>query len=112
MVFSFGLSGRPSLPACRYATLRSMQNRSSKPPKRSRDFNARAFQSVEILTGAAPPEPEPEPEDPLRAAAAALGRRGGLKGGKARAAKLTPEERSEIARKAAQARWTRGSESS
>jgi hypothetical protein len=33
------------------------------------------------------------------------GRNGGLKGGKARAAKLTPEERSEIARKAAQARW-------
>jgi len=36
-----------------------------------------------------------------------LGRRGGLKGGKARAAVLTPEERSEIARKAAQTRWAR-----
>jgi len=33
------------------------------------------------------------------------GREGGLKGGKARAEKLTPEERSEIARKAARARW-------
>lgn len=38
-------------------------------------------------------------------AAAELGRRGGKKGGKARADKLTPEERSEIARKAAEARW-------
>ena len=85
----------------------SMPNRSSKPPKRPRDFNARAFQSVEILTGTASPEPELEPEDPLRAAAAALGRRGGLKGGKARAAKLSPEERKEIARKAAAARWKR-----
>ena len=40
-------------------------------------------------------------------AAVELGRRGGLKGGKARAAKLTPEERSEIAKKAAQARWAK-----
>lgn len=38
--------------------------------------------------------------------AAALGRLGGLKGGKARAEKLTPEERSEIAKKAAAARWS------
>ena len=82
-----------------------MQNRSSKPPKRPRDFNSRAFQSVALLTGTAPPEPKTEPGDPLRAAAAELGRRGGLKGGKARAAKLSPEERSEIARKAAAARW-------
>jgi len=39
-------------------------------------------------------------------AAVALGRKGGLKGGKARAAKLTPEQRSEIAKRAAQARWS------
>lgn len=38
-------------------------------------------------------------------AAVFLGRLGGKKGGKARAEKLTPEQRSEIARKAAQARW-------
>jgi len=37
--------------------------------------------------------------------AVALGRKGGLKGGPARAAKMTPEERSESARKAVQARW-------
>lgn len=38
-------------------------------------------------------------------AAVALGRKGGLKGGKARAEKLTPEQRSEIAKRAASARW-------
>jgi hypothetical protein len=41
-------------------------------------------------------------------AAVALGRKGGKKGGPARAAKLTPEQRSESARKAVQARWAKG----
>lgn len=81
-----------------------MQNRSSKP-KRPRDFNALAHQVVAELTGTAPPEAEPEPEDPVRAAAALLGRKGGLKGGKARAASLSVERRQEIARRAAKARW-------
>jgi hypothetical protein len=85
-----------------------MQNRSS-TPKRPRDFNSRAFQSVAILTGTAPPEPEPGPVDPMLIAARELGRRGGLKGGAARAAKLSPAERSEIARKAAQQRWSKPS---
>jgi hypothetical protein len=39
--------------------------------------------------------------------AAILGSRGGKKGGKARAAKLTAERRSEIARAAAKARWSK-----
>jgi hypothetical protein len=39
--------------------------------------------------------------------AVALGRKGGLKGGKATAARRTPEERSEAARKAVQARWAK-----
>ena len=39
-----------------------------------------------------------------------LGRKGGLKGGKARAAKLSAEKRSEIAKKAAKARWKKGPE--
>jgi len=43
----------------------------------------------------------------LREYLAKLGRKGGLKGGKARAANLTPEERSESARRAVQARWAR-----
>lgn len=44
-------------------------------------------------------------EDGKNAAAVALGRLGGLKGGKARAKKLSPKKRSEIAKKAAAARW-------
>jgi hypothetical protein len=41
-------------------------------------------------------------------AAVALGRLGGLKGGKARAKKLTAEQRKAIAQRAAQARWAKG----
>ena len=48
-----------------------------------------------------------EPDDGQEPAAVAPGRKDGLKGGKARAEKLTPEQRSEIARRAAQARWRR-----
>lgn len=40
-------------------------------------------------------------------AAVELGRLGGLKGGKARSEKLTPEKRKEIAQKAAMARWNK-----
>ncbi len=58
---------------------------------------------------------EREPKASLRSsdggdkdpAAVALGRKGGLKGGRARAAALTAERRSEIARQAALARWER-----
>jgi len=79
----------------------TMPDRSSKRP---RDLNQLAKRLVQESTGDAPPDPlEPE-KDP---AAVALGRRGGLKGGRARADKLTPEQRSEAARRAAQARWTR-----
>ena len=51
---------------------------------------------------------EEKPEEPIsdkNPAAVALGRLGGLKGGKARANKLTPEQRKEISQKAAKARW-------
>ncbi len=47
------------------------------------------------------------PTHKKNAAAVALGKLGGMKGGKARAAKLTPTERKEIAQKAAKARWAR-----
>jgi hypothetical protein len=50
-------------------------------------------------------EPEVEEQPIKNPAAVALGKLGGKKGGKARAEKLTPEQRSEIARKAARARW-------
>jgi len=51
-----------------------------------------------------PPDKNDKRKNP---AAVALGRLGGLKGGKARAAKLTAERRSEIASVAAKARWQR-----
>jgi len=50
-------------------------------------------------------EPEKEEQPQKNPAAVALGKLGGKKGGKARAEKLTPEQRSEIAKIAAQARW-------
>jgi hypothetical protein len=70
--------------------------------KRPTDPNELAKRLVDEATGQAPRLDPDEGKDP---AAVALGRRGGLKGGKARAAKLTPEQRSEAARKAAAARW-------
>jgi len=70
--------------------------------KRPRDVNALAKQLVDEATGAQAKYDPDEGKDP---AAVALGRKGGLKGGKARAAKMTAEERSAAARKASQARW-------
>ncbi len=49
-----------------------------------------------------------KPETPKDPAAVSLGRKGGLKGGPARAAKLSAEERSEIGKKAAAKRWGKG----
>jgi hypothetical protein len=46
-------------------------------------------------------------DEEIRKLARIFGRRGGLKGGPARAAKMTPEERSESARKAVKARWAK-----
>ncbi len=60
----------------------------------------------DILTGQVEDRAPDRPEDTAKdQAAVALGRKGGLKGGKARAAKIAPEKRAEIAKKAAQARW-------
>ena len=70
--------------------------------KRPSDVNELAKQLVDEATGEAPAFDPDAGKDP---AAVALGRKGGLKGGKARAAKLTPEQRAESARKAARARW-------
>jgi len=78
--------------------MEAMPDRSRKRP---RDLNSLAASIVNDATDLSEPEPDPG-KDP---AAVALGRRGGLKGGRARAAKLTPEQRSDIAKKAAAARW-------
>lgn len=71
--------------------------------KRPRDLNRLAATIVDDATREGPPDPALElPQDER---ARENGRVGGLKGGKARAEKLSPERRSEIARKAARARW-------
>ncbi len=71
---------------------------------RTPDLNQVAKSIVDMAVG------NPVHEEPLlppdkNPAAVALGRLGGLKGGKARAEKLSPKKRTEIAKKAAQARW-------
>lgn len=70
--------------------------------KRPRDPNQLGKLIVDLATGEAVEHSSDIGKDP---AAVALGRRGGLKGGKARAQKMTPEERREAARHAATARW-------
>ncbi|MBL8859513.1 MAG: hypothetical protein JNL28_13475 [Planctomycetes bacterium] len=75
-------------------------------PKKSRstrDMNTLAKSIVDRATGNAPkPVEKDSGKNP---AAVSLGRLGGLKGGKARAKKLSAKRRSAIAKKAAKARW-------
>jgi hypothetical protein len=85
-----------------------MADQERKPKKRPRDPNQLAKSIVDIATGEQEdrePTPEEQGKDP---AAVSLGRRGGLKGGKARAKALSSKRLKEIAKKAAQARWGRG----
>jgi hypothetical protein len=78
-----------------------MPTRSRKP--RLPDPNEMAFGVLQAITGELPPDP---PVDPAKNPnAVALGRLGGAKGGKARAAKMTKKERTAAAKKAAAARW-------
>jgi hypothetical protein len=69
--------------------------------KRKKDENQIAASIIQQLTNIAATAPDKNP------AAVALGRLGGLKGGKARAASLSSKKRSEIAKKAAATRWAR-----
>lgn len=84
-----------------------MPTRSSKPKapgkaaRASADINETAFRVMLEATGQAPKTAPPE-KNP---AAVALGKLGGAKGGKARAAALTPARKRAIAKKAAKARW-------
>ena len=77
-----------------------MPKRSSKP----RDLNALA---AAIVAQSISDEPEPDPYGGKNPAAVELGRLGGKKGGRARAERLTAEQRSQIAKAAAAARWGR-----
>ena len=84
-----------------------MHRKLSKKSGKRRDVNKRAGSIVEQATGDEPEAPKAEePADGKNPAAVALGRLGGLKGGKARAKKLSKKQRSEIAKKAAKARWS------
>lgn len=67
------------------------------------DPNQAAALAVKLATKE--PEEALNKVDAVSQYLATIGRRGGIKGGKARAASLTPERKSEIAKKAAEARW-------
>lgn len=78
------------------------------PKPKTLDPNQLAAAILEAVTGE-PVGPATEETGPAKdPAAVALGRKGGLKGGPARAKKLGKKERSDAARKAAFARWNKG----
>lgn len=80
-----------------------MAKQPKKPAKAKLDLAQNAFRVVQEATGQAPKTPDPDAgKDP---AAVALGRKGGLKGGKARAKSMTKKQRTASAKKAAAARW-------
>lgn len=84
-----------------------MTEQAPKRKKRPIDSNQLAKSIVDIATGEVDdrePTPEEQGKDP---AAVSLGRRGGIKGGKARAASMTAKRRTDIAKAAANARWKR-----
>jgi len=72
----------------------------AKRKKKEHDFSVTAFRVVQEATGETEQANKEKKFDPV-----ALGHLGGLKGGKARAEKLTPEQRKEIAKLAASVRW-------
>lgn len=74
----------------------------AKHPKRPRDTNQLAHMISQLATGELA---DLKTEDGKNAAAVALGRKGGLKGGKARAEALSSAKRKAIAKKAAKKRW-------
>lgn len=83
------------------------------PKRSSKDLNVNAFNTVRRFTEEAIPPASPQSvavtallnDDLRKQVMQEMGRRGGLKGGKARAASLSKKERSQIAKKAAKARW-------
>ena len=77
---------------------------SMRPRKLPADANRKASAVVQLATGEAPPDLKAD-GTPKNPAAVALGKLGGAKGGKARAAKLTKKQRSNAAKKAATMRW-------
>jgi len=81
-----------------------------KKPKPSRDLNVTAFNALQAVTGAEQASPKPLPildsAEMRRQIMQEMGRRGGKKGGKARAEALSGKRRTEIAKAAANKRWS------
>lgn len=83
----------------------------AKTPRKGGDLNVTAFRTLEAVTGSQSSVPQPQSMPMLDSAEMRrqimreMGRLGGKKGGKARAKSLTKEQRSEIARAAAEKRW-------
>jgi hypothetical protein len=75
------------------------------PKKRPRDFSQAAKLVVDIASGQVEDREQTPEERGKDAKAVARGKAGGPKGGRARSAKMTPSQRSEIAKLAAQTRW-------
>jgi len=80
-----------------------------KRKKRPSDISQLAYQIVQEATQEVKEELPPTPTKEKNPAAVALGRLGGLKGGKARADKLSAKKRRQIAQNAAKARWAKKS---
>lgn len=93
---------RPVLPFHRVSKPKTAKKAPGNPAKAGGDVNENAFRLMLEATGQAPKTAPPE-KNP---AAVALGRLGGAKGGRARAAALSPAKRKAIAKKAAKSRWS------
>jgi hypothetical protein len=88
-----------------------MPKRSSKKRPDYQQIARKVLDAIAPDAETVAPKPAEAVDGGKNPAAVALGRLGGLKGGKARAEKLTKEQRSEIAKNAAKARWSKGSRS-
>jgi hypothetical protein len=86
-----------------FALAPSLCHTGSMPKRLSRDINEAAFQMVRRSTGTETP---PKPSEISRVMSA-MGRKGGKIGGKRRLETMTPEERSQVAARAAQTRWAK-----
>ncbi len=91
-------------------TKRSRTRPEKEPDKLREDVNETAFKTVQAATGQGPKPipPEERTEEDKNSTAQERGSKGGKKGGKARAEKLTDEQRVKNATRAALARWKRG----
>ena len=107
LLYCWDSSRKPKIPFLRV----SWHNRNMRRRSSMGDDFQNALNVVEQAIGAPLKAPSKRPlQFPVRKknpAAVALGKLGGSKGGRARAAKLSPEKRTAIAQRAAQARWTK-----